>query len=945
MKLFIQKLAVLLVASATSLASFADESVSYTYNAAGQILTKDGPRTDVSDITTYTYDAKGNRATMTNARGHVVHYNAYDTLGHLLSMTDANGVIAEFTYHDRGWLLSSRMKHPSNNTLDSLTTYSYDPVGLMIGMTLPNGYQLTYEYDAARRLTAIQNAAGERIEYTVDVAGNRTQQKIKNNAGTIVYSVAQAFDELSRVMAITGNNGQNEKHQYDVNDNATAVTDGRNNKTQQTYDALNRVAKVIDPNLKETQFTYDAQNRIKTVTDARGNTTAYNYDGLGNLLSQVSPDTGTTIFTYDSAGNRTSSKDARDVVVTYSYDDLNRLISVSYPASPIENITYSYDSTTNGSFGIGRLASISTAVARNDYMYNHLGLITKKFIQVGSSLSTAQYTYDTTGNLISMIYPTGRLVNYVRDSAGRVQKITTQASASASVQVLISGISYMPFGPAASYTYGNGLSHTNSFDTDYRLTAIQIGGVLSRKYSYDFADNIAGIADQLSSAKTQIFSYDNLNRLTDAKGTYGTLAYSYDDVGNRLTEKDSWGNQSTYSYESSSNRLLNIQPPPGTFVRNYSYDAAGNLLQGPSNTWGQFNYGYNKAGRLVTTVWGSAAVNQLAYNALGQRVSRTYKPQSGGAMVTELYHYDEAGHLISVTNTTGTLIREYIYNGNQLVGFVTGGILYFVHSDHLTTPQVVTNQSQAVVWVADYEPFGKAKLGLLNSISLDSRFPGQYVDSETGNYYNYFRDYDPSIGRYIESDPIGLNGGINTYAYVGGDPIQYSDALGLSRRLLPTTTNVHAVQVGFMIRQIRTIEPSFNYYTIRPSSGPGSGYTQADVNALSRVLRDYQQNSQTYHNGVPVGRFVCDARGNTMVEPVGGSTVPWGRNGQDTHTRFPNDSNYMRLNPQGHPNNPTPHGHGHQQGTGTGRGGQGPSLDIFGNVVPPNSGPAHWPIN
>lgn len=126
--------------------------------------------------------------------------------------------------------------------------------------------------------------------------------------------------------------------------------------------------------------------------------------------------------------------------------------------------------------------------------------------------------------------------------------------------------------------------------------------------------------------------------------------------------------------------------------------------------------------------------------------------------------------------------REYIYNGSVLVGFVSGGNLSFVHTDHLTTPQVVTNQSQAVVWIADYQPFGKAKLGLFNSISLDSRFPGQYLDSETGLYYNYFRDYDPSIGRYIESDPIGLEGGINTYAYVEGNPLTGTDPLGLTGR-------------------------------------------------------------------------------------------------------------------------------------------------------------------
>jgi hypothetical protein len=97
---------------------------------------------------------------------------------------------------------------------------------------------------------------------------------------------------------------------------------------------------------------------------------------------------------------------------------------------------------------------------------------------------------------------------------------------------------------------------------------------------------------------------------------------------------------------------------------------------------------------------------------------------------------------------------------------------------------------------------------------------------------------------------------------------------------------------------------------------------------------------------VPVGRFIVDPKGNVMIEPVGGRTVPAGRGGIDTHTTYPNGSNYQRLNPFGHPpNNPTPHGHGHLPGTGPGMRGQGPSIDIFGNTVPWSSGAAHWPIN
>jgi RHS repeat-associated protein len=782
-----------------------EQSTSYTYNAAGQILTEDGPRTDVNDITTYTYDAAGNRATMTNALGHIVRYNSYDGAGHLLSMTDANGITTEFSYHDSGWLLSSRIKHPSNNAMDNLTTYSYDAVGLMIGMTLPNGYQLTYEYDDARRLTAIQNTAGERIEYAVDLAGNRTQQSIKNNAGTIVYSVAQAFDELSRVMAITGNNNQNEKHQYDANDNTTAVTDGRNNKTQQTYDALNRVAKVIDPDLKETQFTYDTQNRIKTVTDARGNTTTYNYDGLGNLISQSSPDTGITRFSYDAVGNRTTAVDARGVVVNYSYDALNRLKSVVYPAATAENVTYTYDVTATGNYGIGRLNKAAIGSTSVAYTYNHLGLISKKTSVVNSLSKSVAYAYDKAGNLTSMTYPSGRIVNYTRDAAGRVQAVKTKVNSSTAEQTVVSAVNYLPFGPAKSYTYGNGLTHTVSYDNDYRLTDIVLGGLMVRNYSYDAADNITNIIDGVSATKTQNFTYDNLDRLTSANGTYGYQAFGYDGVGNRtdmLFDNGTSIQSDTYTYEATSNRLSRIDKTNAGLengIRNFTYDSAGNLVQGTADDGSAQTYTLNNANRLTTANVNTALVGTYSYNALGQRVSKTYADAT-----KELFHYNEAGQLLAVTNAAGTSVREYIYNDSTLVGYVNAGILIYVHNDHLNTPQVITAQNQSVLWMADYEPFGKAKLNSNNTIAFSARFPGQYLDSETGLYYNYFRDYDPSIGRYIESDPIGIledysepqmqiaitmglmrtyNDGSmlnHSYSYALNNPAGYADPFGLS---------------------------------------------------------------------------------------------------------------------------------------------------------------------
>ena len=111
-----------------------------------------------------------------------------------------------------------------------------------------------------------------------------------------------------------------------------------------------------------------------------------------------------------------------------------------------------------------------------------------------------------------------------------------------------------------------------------------------------------------------------------------------------------------------------------------------------------------------------------------------------------------------------------------------------IHNDHLATPQKMTSSNGTVVWSADYKPFGEATI-TVSTITNNLRFPGQYFDAETGLNYNYFRDYNPIIGRYVERDPVGLKGGINLYAYVRSNPILFVDLLGL-RPLTDAEKNV-----------------------------------------------------------------------------------------------------------------------------------------------------------
>lgn len=742
----------------------------YTYNSRGQQLTFARAASGTPDETREYYETTttdwtlGDLKKITNALGHTTQFLRYDRNGRLLEMLDANNVETEFSYDARGRVLSQTIA-------GTTTTHSYDLNGNRTGSVLPNGLTTTYHYDLAKRLIAVENSLGEKINYEYDVESNLRFERITNASNTITYTKQHVYDALSRVKNTLNGNNQGSTYLYDAKGNLTGEVDANTKTISHVIDPLDRLTRTTDALSGKTDLSYDAQGNLTQVKDARNNATTYTYNAFGDLVSQTSPDTGITTFTYDAAGNRITSTDARGVVVNYSYDVLNRLTSIQYPAAPSENIIYNYDATANGNYGVGRLTSIVTDTTRLDFEYNPQGLITKKYAQAANTFVSTQYVYDAAGNLTGITYPSGREVSYVLDSAGRISSIMTKANSTATEQTLVNNVDYLPFGPANTYQYGNNLTHTQTYDLDYRLTNIQVGGLLNRTYGYDPVNNITSIVNTLSNTNSQSFSYDALNRLITANGGYGNLSYGYDAVGNRLSETRN-GASDTYQYESTSNRLTGITRASGN--RNFTYDAAGNPVQRTADDNSTQTYSFNKANRLSSVSVNGTQAATYTYNPLGQRVLKTLANGS-----KEIYHYDESGQLVAVLDGAGVTLREYIYWGNQQIALVDNGTTYYIHSDHLNTPQVMTNQSQQVVWMGDYEPFGKVASNANNSIEIFSRFPGQYLDTETGLYYNYFRDYDPSIGRYIESDPIGLGGGINTYAYVGGNPISNVDPDGL----------------------------------------------------------------------------------------------------------------------------------------------------------------------
>jgi RHS repeat-associated protein len=783
-----------LLAAPLHAATATQATTSYTYYADGQIKTEDGPRTDVQDVTTYTYHSDtGFLKTVTNAMGHVTTYETYNASGQATKIINPDGVITELEYHPRGWV-TKVLVHIGDINFARVTEYDYDAVGQVTRMQLPTGAELQYEYDDARRLTAIQNGLGERMEYTLDAAGNPIAEVIKDAGGSIVYSVERAYDELSRVMDIFGNNGQNDNFEYDADDNLVKTYDARNNITTFHYDNLNRLKETLEANSASTALTYDASDNLATVKDARNLTTTYTTNALGHQTQLQSPDTGTSSFEYDAAGNMTRKVDARNIVSTYTYNALNQLTAINYPSQAAENVTYSYYTTSDPKEWrkLGEVKQIRFGEFQYDFTYWPTGEMAVKRLstQQGSkTLWNQWYWYDAKGHLSSVrraYNQTGtderNWIYYDTDAQGRVSRIYINYPNGSGLpdQDLVRNVQYSPFGPVNYYEYGNGLSHTLEYDTDFNIQSIRVGGIDPiLEYVYDFNDLnlIVGIQDGLNAAKNKTYGYNTVYRLTSGKQEGNTFNYTYDKVGNRTQDKrtNSAGvvTTTTHSLAATSNRLTSTKT--GTTTTQYAYTAAGNRSKKTVGTKIE-NYTYNAANRLSEYTAANGTKTQYLYSPEGERIKKTT------GTTVEYYVYGLSGELNTVLDANFKPKREYIYvNGTPIALITFAGTtptVLYLHSDHLNTPQKATNQNQQVVWSSNTDPFGRP-LSTPGTNDIFTRFPGQMWDAESGLHYNYFRDYDPAIGRYIQSDPIGLGDGVNTYAYVGGNPISNFDFYGL----------------------------------------------------------------------------------------------------------------------------------------------------------------------
>ncbi len=736
----------------------------YTWNNSLLASVK-RPRTDVNALTQFTYDNSGALTATTNALNQTTQIPQHLPGGLPQTIVDPNGVTTTLVYDPRLRLLTS-----TTTSASLVTTFGYDPAGNVTSVMLPDGSALLNGYDAAHRLTSITDLFNQKLSYGLDGLGDRLLTQALDAGSTVHRQHSGIFDALGRTLEDIGGAGQTTVYGYDDNGNAVTVTDPRTHVTQRAFDAFNRIAQVTQPApVGGTIVTsYDAHDRPLSVTDPNGSITTYIYDGFGDLIEQVSPDSGTTVYHYDADGNLVLKKDGAKAVTAYKYDALDRLVAREYPADKAENVTFTYDETGHG-FGIGRLTSVADQAGTLSRAYDERGNITAETrVTPTASLSTF-YGYDGASRIATITYPSGWTVSYDRDIAGRVTGVGLTAPASSTRMPLVTGITYEPFGPVNGLTFGNGVAETHGFDLDYRMTTLTDTGASPLQdltYGYDPADNVRTIVDAISSSGSQTFDYDVLNRLIAATGAYGSLGYTYDAVGNVATQTTDAVSR-TLKYKPKTNRLIEIDD--GATKQKIATTAAGSISGFKPAMGGVTKLLYNKANRLTAVKAKSAVVGQYIYDAFGQRLIKV-------AVGTTVFGYDLSGQLLE--ETTAGAFTDYVYlSGRPIVALTpSSGSVGVLLDDHLGTPRQVVDSNQSTIWSATYQPFGVATITGVATQNL--RFPGQHADPESGFSQNGFRDYVPGLGRYLETDPLGFRGGLNTFVYVMSNPITLVDRRG-----------------------------------------------------------------------------------------------------------------------------------------------------------------------
>ena len=546
-----------------------------------------------------------------------------------------------------------------------------------------------------------------------------------------------------------------------------------------------------------TRYSYDVAGRLLTVQDHASNQTTLTHDLLGRKTRMNDPDMGAWQYRYDAAGNLVKQRDARYQAICFYYDGHNRLVGKTYHAgiSNLDTLTcsgayavgFSYDSTANGNLGKGRRTGMNDPSGSSAWAYDLRGRViteTQVISGTGGGAFVTAWWYDSADRPLWQKYPGGNAgqlgeqVMFTYNTQGLLRQVQSNGSTYYVGETLYNALGQTTQRWLGSTTGVVQQLYTYTAAENFRLVTLKTGNaspytnLQNISYTYDDAGNVLSIIDIAAyngppptppATQTQSFSYDALHRLSTAQasgatgyGGYSQKNYGYNAIGN-LTHFESTTQNQYYQDAAHKHAVTHIGgTAPGN--QKYWYDANGNATRRISGSQ-DITLSYDAENRL--TAMSGGVTSSYVYDGDGKRGKETISGATR-AFVGSYYEVDNG------------VVKKYYYAGSVRVAESSGGMLYYLLTDHLGSTALTLNSSGARQTELRYYPFGAARYNANNQVTT-YRFTGQRWDSGTALYFYQSRWYDPLIGRFLAADTIVPQPqnpqNLNRYSYVGNQPL------------------------------------------------------------------------------------------------------------------------------------------------------------------------------